>query len=118
MSSEPEVKSESESEIKSIAVIPAESPINILDYIFMMSYPVAFVGSIFLCINSFINLQSIINKQVLYILIIYIGISGFFSLLLWFQPSNLPLISSGLNNISTSLRKYYNINTIKTSSNS
>jgi hypothetical protein len=111
----------SPSQSNSTLVIPAESANNILDYLFMFAYPAAFLGAIFFSINSFMNLQpmtTFANNQVVMVLNIYLAIAGFFALLVWLKPAKLGFLSTAINGLSNSLGSVYNINTIKTSSNS
>jgi len=102
-------------------IVPAASPSSPLDYLFLFAYPAAFLGAIFFSINSFVKLSpisSFANNHIEIALNGYIAISGFFSILLWLQPWNLGGISTGLNGITSALRPVYNINSIKTSSQS
>jgi hypothetical protein len=104
-----------------MATVPAASPSNPLDYFFLYSYPIAFLGAIFFSVNSFMNLKpisSFANGHVEMALNGYIAIAGFFSLLLWLQPWNLGAISTFLNGVTSALQPVYNVNTIKTSSSS
>jgi hypothetical protein len=95
------------------------SPANLLDYIFLFSYPVAFIGAIFFSISNALNLKPLAiigNNQVELGINIYIAIAGILSILLWLQPSNIGPLTTLSNNIITSLSPVYNINTIKTTS--
>ena len=80
--------------LSAIAVNPSNpvskpiSPDSVFDYLFMYSYAIAMVGSILYSIVNVVNLnpaEIIVNKNILLMLNIYIGICGFVSLFYWYQ---------------------------------
>jgi hypothetical protein len=97
--------------------LPTTLPKYPLDYIFINSYPISFITAILFIIHSFVDLKSIssqIDNNILLVIKIYILMCAIFSMILWIQPSNIEFVSKIIN----LLRPIYNINTIRTSSNS
>jgi preprotein translocase subunit SecY len=94
----------------------AKQPSKFLDYIFMYSYPVTFVGALFFAVASVFGktLSDYVSDNRISIgTSIFLGVSAFVSLVYWFNDSNIPIV----NNIVNSTSSLYNIETVKTRSN-
>jgi hypothetical protein len=95
----------------------AETPTHPLDYILLYAYPIAFLGAIFFSIHSFMDIQPLsifANNHVTILLFMFISLSGFVSLIYWFEDTNISLVTT----IIKSTSNIYNINTLKETSNS
>jgi len=69
--------------------VPKE-PSKLFDFIFMYSYLFAILGSIFYSVTNTFSIDvpsAVVNKNVLLVLNLYIGLCGFFSLCFWFGQS-------------------------------
>jgi hypothetical protein len=79
---------------------PATPPVKIQEYIFMWSYVISFVGAVFFSISSLVNIDPasiIVNKNLVVVLNIIIGISGIVSLFVFFNQSVPSLDAAILN---------------------
>jgi hypothetical protein len=92
--------------------MPTVAPKYPLDYLFMLSYPIAFIGAIFFSINSFFTIQPLstfVNNNVQLALYVYIGICGFLGFLMWLEPVKIPIVDDVMNFLSTN---GFNLNSI------
>jgi hypothetical protein len=77
---------------------PATPPVKIQEYIFMWSYVISFVGAVFFSLSSLINIEPaslIVNKNILVVVNITIGISGIVSLFVFFNQ-DVPSLDKAL----------------------
>lgn len=68
----------------------AIAPVKIQEYLFMWAYVISFVGAVFFSIASLVNIEPaslIVNKNILVVVNILIGISGIVSLFVFFNQS-------------------------------
>ena len=78
----------------------AAPPAKIQEYIFMWSYVISFVGAVFFSVSSLINIDPasiIVNKNLVVVINVVIGISGIVSLFVFFNQS-VPSLDAALLN--------------------
>jgi hypothetical protein len=92
--------------------MPTVAPKYPLDYLFMLAYPIAFIGAILFSINSFFTIQpisTIVNNNVQLVLFVYISTCGFLGFLMWLEPLNIPILDEFMDLLS---KNAYNLNSI------
>jgi len=95
--------------------MPSAKPSYLLDYLFMYSYPIAFVSSIVLSMMTIFSKSLndyLSDNRVSIGICVFVAVSGFVSLIYWFENSNIAIV----NNLISSTSSVYNINTVKASS--
>ena len=78
----------------------AAAPVLIPDYIFMWSFLLAFVGSIFFSITSLVSVDPssiLVNKNVSMVVNLIVGIAGIVSLFVWFNM-DIPVLNENVLN--------------------
>jgi len=76
----------------------AQAPVKIPEYVFMWSFLIAFVGSIFFSITSVVSVDPstlIANKNLSFVINIVIGIAGIVSLFVWFNM-DVPALNAAI----------------------